>query len=189
MLDQQGHKIIDLGDDFYTVGKPHPMIDPSIREEEIAQLGDKPDVGVLLVDLVIGYGANGDPAESVIAGYQKACAKRDENHPLIVIATVTGSEQDPQCRSKQIEALKTANIVVMNNLPEAILLAKKLITPTKSTNLIKTYPLLSHISVINAGVRSFAEDLQSSNIPVVHYQWAPIAGGNKKLAAILQKLN
>ena len=64
----------------------------------------------------------------MISGYQKACAKRDDNHPLIAIATVTGSEQDPQCRSKQIEALKSANIVVMNNLPEAILLAKKLIT-------------------------------------------------------------
>lgn len=189
MLDQQGHKIIDLGDDFYTVGKPHPMIDPSIREDKIAQLGENHDVGVLLVDLVIGYGANANPAESVISGYQKACAKRGDNHPLIAIATVTGSEQDPQCRSKQIEALESANIVVMNNLPEAILLAKKLITPVKSNNFIKPYPLLSHISVINAGLRSFAEDLQSSNIPVVHYQWAPIAGGNKKLAAILQKLN
>ncbi len=189
MLEQNGHKIIDLGDDFYTVGKPHPMIDPSIREDEIAQLGNKPDVGVLLIDLVIGYGANADPAESVISGYQKACAKRDDNHPLIAIATVTGSEQDPQCRSKQIEALKSANIVVMNNLPEAILLAKKLITTNKSANLVKPYPLLSHISVINAGLRGFAEDLQASNIPVVHYQWAPIAGGNKRLAAILQKLN
>ena len=77
----------------------------------------------------------------------------------------------------------------MDNLPEAILLAKKLITPTKLTGLLKTYPLLNHISVINAGLRSFAEDLQSSNVPVVHYQWAPIAGGNQKLAAILKKLN
>ena len=102
---------------------------------------------------------------------------------------MTGSEQDPQRRSKQIEALKSANIVVMNNLPEAILLAKKLITTNKSANLVKPYPLLSHISVINAGLRGFAEDLQASNIPVVHYQWAPIAGGNKRLAAILQKLN
>lgn len=189
MLAQNGHKIIDLGDDFYTVGRPHPMIDPSIREQEICQLGDNTSVGVLLLDLVIGYGANTNPAESIITGYQKACAKRAADNPLIAIVTVTGSEQDPQCRSKQIDALKAANIVVMDNLPEAILLAKKLISPLKQIRSLKQYPLLDHISVINAGLRGFADDLQASNVPVVHYQWAPVAGGNQKLAAILKKLN
>ncbi|MCX8602445.1 MULTISPECIES: acyl-CoA synthetase FdrA [unclassified Gilliamella] len=189
MLDQNGHKIIDLGDDFYTVGRPHPMIDPSIREEEIAQLGQQPAVGVVLMDLVIGYGANADPAESVISGFSRACAARSADNPLIAIVTVTGSEQDPQSRHQQIEALKSANIIVMDNLPEAVLLAKRLITAGQASTPVKSYPLLSHISVINAGLRSFAEDLQASNIPVVQYQWAPIAGGNKKLAAILKKLN
>lgn len=189
MLDQNGHKIIDLGDDFYTVGRPHPMIDPSIREQEISQLGTQKSVGVLLLDLVIGYGANPNPAESIIAGYKAACAQRSADNPLIAIATVTGSQQDPQCRSEQIEALTTANILVMDNLPEAVLLAKKLITPIKTSTSLKRYPLLDHVSVINAGLRSFAEDLQSSKVPVVHYQWAPIAGGNQKLAAILKKLN
>lgn len=189
MFDQQGHKIIDLGDDFYTVGRPHPMIDPSIREHAIAQLGEQTGVGVLLLDLVIGYGANANPAESIISGYNKAIAKRSSHHPLIAIATVTGSESDPQCRSKQIAALQSAGITVMDNLPEAILLATKLITPANKIDCLKPCPLLEHISVINAGLRSFAEDLQSSNIPVVHYQWAPIAGGNQKLAAILKKLN
>ncbi|RLR65740.1 acyl-CoA synthetase FdrA, partial [Pseudomonas aeruginosa] len=51
-----------------------------------------------------------------------------------------------------------------------------------------TSPLLNGISVINAGLRSFADDLQSSGTAVVHYQWAPVAGGNKKLAEILKKL-
>ena len=189
MLDENGHKIIDLGDDFYTVGRPHPMIDPSIREQEISKLGAQKTVGVVLLDLVIGYGANPNPAESIIAGYKAACAQRSSDNPLIAIATVTGSQQDPQCRSQQITALTENNIVVMDNLPEAVLLAKKLITPTKSTGSLKSYPLLNHISVINAGLRSFAEDLLSSNVPVVHYQWAPIAGGNQKLAAILKKLN
>lgn len=188
MLDAKGHKIIDLGDDFYTVGRPHPMIDPSIREQEIANLGKRTDIGILLLDLVIGYGANADPAESIISGIDKASKQRSSDNPLITIATVTGSEQDPQCRSKQIEALKSANVIVMDNLPEAILLAIKLITPKQVDGAKQKYPLLDKIGVINAGLRSFAEDLQSSGTPVVQFQWAPIAGGNQKLANILKKL-
>lgn len=188
MLDAKGHTIIDLGDDYYTVGRPHPMIDPSIREQEITHLGDRIDVGVLLLDLVIGYGANANPAESIISGVEKARKKRTDNQPLNVIATVTGSEQDPQVRSLQIKALREADIIVMDNLPEAVLLAKKLITQAASSSSEKTYPLLDSVAVINAGLRSFAEDLQSAGVPVVHYQWAPIAGGNEKLAHILKKL-
>lgn len=189
MLDAKGHKIVDLGDDFYTVGRPHPMIDPSIREQEIAALGKNNNVGVLLIDLVIGYGANQNPAESVIEGVKQAKKLRTQDNPLIVIATVTGTESDPQNRTEQINLLKENGIVVLDNLPEAVLLSCKLIDPvchnqTKS----EQPPLLKGVSVINAGLRSFAEDLQSAAIAVIHYQWAPIAGGNPQLANILKKL-
>ncbi|MFN6784627.1 acyl-CoA synthetase FdrA, partial [Proteus mirabilis] len=62
MLDAQGHKIIDMCDDFYTQGKPHPMIDPYTRNKFISELSNKHDIGVLLVDYVLGYGATSDPA-------------------------------------------------------------------------------------------------------------------------------
>lgn len=188
MLAEKGHKIIDLGDDFYTVGRPHPMIDPSIREQEISALGNNTSIGILLIDLVIGYGANADPAESIVTGVNQARSSRNKDNPLIVIATVTGSEQDPQVRSKQIQALIDADIIVMDNLPEAVLLAYQLITPVEEIRSSHHYPLLDKVNVINAGLRGFAEDLQSADIAVVHYQWAPIAGGNKKLANILKKL-
>lgn len=189
MLEAKGHKIIDLGDDFYTVGRPHPMIDPSIREHEIALLGKNNQVGVLLIDLVIGYGANANPAESVIEGVKQANKHRTPDNPLVVIATVTGTENDPQNRSEQINLLKESGITVLDNLPEAILLSCKLIDPichNQSTQ--ENPPLLKGVNVINAGLRSFAEDLQSANVSVIHYQWAPIAGGNPQLANILKKL-
>lgn len=189
MLNADGHLILDLGDDFYTVGKPHPMIDPSTRIQAIAELGDKPEIGVLLADVVIGYGANGDPAASLIEGVAKAKLARDVKNPLIVIATVTGSEHDPQGRSAQIQALTDAGIVVMNALPDAILLAMQLITPETPAASTAVPSLLTDIGVINIGLRSFAEDLQSASIPVVQYQWAPIAGGNAALAAMLKKLH
>ena len=185
MLNAEGHTIIDLGDDFYTVGRPHPMIDPSTREEYIARLANQPEVGVLLVDLVIGYGAQSDPATSLADAVKKLKSKRSEL--LTVIATVTGTEQDPQGRSAQIEILRNAGICVVNNLPEAALLAVALITPRAKAESEKI-PLLEKVEVINAGIRSFADDLQASGTPVVHYQWAPVAGGNQKLADLLKKL-
>ncbi len=44
------------------------------------------------------------------------------------------------------------------------------------------------IRVINVGLEGFADDLTSQDVPVVHVQWAPPAGGNPKLADLLSKL-
>lgn len=188
MLDADGHQIIDLGDDFYTVGRPHPMIDPALRNQLIAGLGVQPQVRVLLVDVVIGFGATADPAASLIQAWQQACAARDGGQPLFAIATVTGTERDPQCRSRQIAALEDAGITVVDSLPEATQLAAELIRPTLSSTHPSTPRLLEAVAVINAGLRSFALDLQDAGMPVVHYQWAPVAGRNKKLARLLERL-
>lgn len=188
MLDADGHQILDLGDDFYTVGRPHPMIDPTLRNLLIADLGAKPQVRVLLLDVVIGFGATADPAASLVSAWQKACAARSDNQPLYAIATVTGTERDPQCRSQQIATLEDAGIAVVSSLPEATLLAAALIHPLPSATQQHTPSLLENVAVINIGLRSFALELQSASKPVVHYQWSPVAGGNKKLARLLERL-
>lgn len=188
MLDADGHRIIDMGDDFYTQGKPHPMIDPTTRNQAIASLSQQTGVGVLLLDVVIGYGAQRDPAESLASEVSKLREKRSPSHPLAVIATVTGTEQDPQQRSAQIAVLNEAGIAVMNTLPEAVELACHLIAPRPAAVDEPLPALLEGVAVINAGLRSFAEDLQINDVPVVHYQWAPVAGGNQRLANILKKL-
>lgn len=188
MLDADGHQIIDLGDDFYTVGRPHPMIDPALRNQLIADLGAKPQVRVLLLDVVIGFGATADPAASLVSAWQKACAARSDSQALYAIATVTGTERDPQCRSQQIATLEDAGIAVVSSLPEATLLAAALIHPLSSATQQHTPSLLENVAVINIGLRSFALELQSASKPVVHYQWSPVAGGNKKLARLLERL-
>ncbi|HAU5677790.1 acyl-CoA synthetase FdrA [Citrobacter europaeus] len=188
MLDAAGHQIIDLGDDFYTVGRPHPMIDPALRNQLITDLGSQPQVRVLLVDVVIGYGATADPAASLVQAWQKACVARGIDQPLFAIATVTGTEGDPQCRSLQIATLEDAGIAVVSSLPEATLLAAELIRPSQPLSHQSAPSLLEKVAVINAGLRSFALDLQAAEKPVVHYQWAPVAGGNKKLARLLERL-
>lgn len=187
MLDAGGHRIVDLGDDSYTLGRPHPMIDPTTRSIEIEKQAAFPDVGVLLLDVVLGYGACADPAGAVVEAVDQVRAKRTA--PLVVIATLTGTEGDPQGRSEQEEKLREAGVAVVETLEEAVLLAVSL-THHQNHNIPQTHSaLLAGVQVINAGLRSFALDLQSSGTPVVHYQWAPVAGGNARLASLLKQLH
>lgn len=189
MLDADGHRIVDLGDDVYTLGRPHPMIDPSTRSIEIEKLAHQANTGVLLLDVVLGFGACADPAGAVVDAVQKVRNTRGAGNPLVVIATLTGTESDPQCRSAQTDTLLNADIVVMNSLQEAVLLATHLTARPQQVAAPARPALLDGVKVINAGLRSFASDLQSTGTPVVHYQWAPVAGGNAKLASLLKQLN
>jgi len=103
-----GHTLIDMGDDDFTRGKPHPMIDPTLRNQRIAAELSDPKTAVLLFDLVLGYGAAAEPAAElleILAQYPR------ENRPLLV-AHVCGTEADPQQRSRQIQALRSAGVLV-----------------------------------------------------------------------------
>ncbi len=102
------HVILDLGDDKYTQGKPHPMIDPSVRDDNIIAALQDPDVGVILMDVVIGYGAHDDPAGHIVEILQ---THGGSDRPAI-IASVTGTEADPQGRSAQMAKLQAAGVHV-----------------------------------------------------------------------------
>ncbi|HET7669891.1 MAG TPA: acyl-CoA synthetase FdrA [Burkholderiales bacterium] len=95
---------IDLGDDEFTRGRPHPMIEPELRNEHIRTAVGDPQVGVLLFDLVLGFGAHADPAGVLIAGL--------EGNRKPVVASVTGTERDPQGWSRQVAALRAAGVHV-----------------------------------------------------------------------------
>lgn len=103
-----GHRMIDLGDDEYTRGKPHPMIDPSVRDDALKEAFAARDIGVILVDVVIGHGAHQDPA----AHLSELVKEHGYGGGPLVIASVTGTEEDPQGRSAQVAKLKAAGIHV-----------------------------------------------------------------------------
>jgi FdrA protein len=103
-----GHSMIDLGDDEYTQGKPHPMIDPTVRDRALIDALADDNVGVILADIVIGFGAHHDPAGHFADVVQR---HGSENGPLI-IASVTGTEEDPQTRSAQMAKLQAAGVRV-----------------------------------------------------------------------------
>jgi len=110
--------VLDLGDDEYTIGRPHPMIDPGLRNEMLKQALASKDIAVILLDVVIGYGAHEDPAGSVA----EVLSVTPENGPL-VIASVTGTEADPQNYSAQVRRLREAGVIVEASNARAVELA------------------------------------------------------------------
>ena len=114
----KGHCFIDFGDDEYTRGRPHPMIDPTIRDLAISEALKNPDVGVILIDVVIGYGAHDDPAGHL----GTVLPPRQKDSPLI-IASVTGTDSDIQNRASQVRKLEEAGILVAPSNADAALLA------------------------------------------------------------------
>jgi FdrA protein len=113
------HAMIDLGADEYTAGRPHPMIDPGVRDEAMRGALESAHVGVLLVDVVIGYGAHADPAGH-LAG---VIARHPPKDGVAIIASVTGTEDDPQRRGAQIAKLEAAGVRVAPSNADAAALA------------------------------------------------------------------
>lgn len=118
-----GHVLIDLGDDEFTRGRPHPMIEPSVRDRPLAEALADPEVGVILIDVVLGFGGHPDPAGHLAATLAKVGAKR----PLI-IGSVTGVEDDPQRLSAQVAKLEAAGVIVAPSNADAAALALRAIS-------------------------------------------------------------
>ncbi len=103
----QGHTLIDFGDDEFTVGRPHPMIDFSLRRERLRQEAADPETAVILLDVVLGYGAHPDPAGELAPVIEKVAGD------VGVICSITGTGDDPQNRSQVETALRSAGAQVL----------------------------------------------------------------------------
>lgn len=106
-----GHLVVDTGDDAYTVGRPHPMVDQTVRCSLIRAAGADLSVRVLLLDLVLGDGAHPDPGPELVRCVVAARAAR-AGRPLAVVVSVCGSRRDPQGTRRQEEVLRHAGIHV-----------------------------------------------------------------------------
>lgn len=202
MLECNGHQVIDLGDDVYTRGRPHPMIDPSIRVQMIKETAAKKETAVILLDNVIGYGGHEDMA-GVLAGVIKEAKEKakSEGREVLFIASVTGTQGDPQVYEEQAKKLKDAGAIVCETNASASRLAVDIISYLETKEEIKEIQekvvsnkngILQLLSdkprVVNVGLKHFAETVKQHGGQVVQYNWSPVAGGNKRLAAILAKL-
>jgi FdrA protein len=120
LLDGDGHRIVDYGDDAYTLGRAHPMIDPRSRQQAIRAAVEQDRVGILLVDVILGYGAHPDPAGALAPAIEAAGrTARERGDELVTIVSVVGTDQDPQCYSAQVERLCAAGATVARSNAQA----------------------------------------------------------------------
>jgi succinyl-CoA synthetase alpha subunit len=122
------HTTVDLGDDEFTVGRPHPMIDFRLRNERILAAAGDPATAVILLDVVLGYGAHPDPAGALvpaIEGATKAAAKRRRG--LAIVASVCGTPADPQGLERQETRLVAAGVLLAPSNAQAARLAASLV--------------------------------------------------------------
>jgi FdrA protein len=127
----EGNLVVDTGDDAYTVGRPHPMVDQTVRCELIRAAGADPTVRVLLLDLVLGDGAHPDPAPEIVRCVAAARAARG-GRPLSVVVSVCGSRHDPQGTARQEEVLQLAGIHVDPSAALAAAEAAALLVPARA---------------------------------------------------------
>jgi FdrA protein len=115
---------LDLGEEEYTKGRPHPMIDPQARVDMIRAAGDDPDVAVVLLDVVLGHGSHPDPAGLLAP----VCAEISGPGGPRVVAYVLGTDRDPQGYRGQVGALVDAGCVVTETAARAALAAAAIAT-------------------------------------------------------------
>lgn len=201
------HEVIDLGDDMYTQGKPHPMIDPEKRIEKLETSADSEDTAVIMLDNVIGYGSHADMASELAPTIKRITDKaKSEERSLVVLATVVGTDKDAQGYDKQRQILEEAGAILCDTNDQMVRTAIELVggkveqpvLETKnfekgSEDLSVDEKMMSLISnnpsVINIGLKSFTEAVENSGAEVVQFNWRPVAGGDEKLMKVLQFLN
>jgi succinyl-CoA synthetase alpha subunit len=112
--------IIDMGDDEFTQGRPHPMIDPALRDLRIGQEAADPETAVVLFDVVLGYGSALDPVAGLVPAITAAqAAAAAEGRQVAFIGYVCGTDQDPQDRAQIVSRLLAAGVLVASTNAEA----------------------------------------------------------------------
>ncbi|WP_312500918.1 acyl-CoA synthetase FdrA [Lacrimispora sp.] len=208
MLNTQGYTIIDLGDDVYTVGKPHPMIDPANRIACMKQALEEEQTGVILFDLVLGYGSHEDMAGALLPGIVDMMEQiKKQERKIYFVAAICGTRGDKQNYDLQKKKLEDIGVILCTSNKRAVETAlfligypyvekEKTILPNEKVKADKDHIVSKKMTdllsqkprVINIGLKSFTDVLENFSCKVVQYQWAPPAGGDLELIKALQYL-
>jgi succinyl-CoA synthetase alpha subunit len=122
------HTLLDMGDEYYTLGKPHPMIDGSLRKIRIKEESLDPQVAIIFLDFILGYNASLDPVGELLdAIIQSKQAVKERGAHLTVVASVCGTENDPQDLNLQTSMLREQGVIVFNSNAKAVLFCARLL--------------------------------------------------------------
>ena len=177
------HSLLDLGEDVFTVGRLHPMIDNDLRIRRLRQEAEDPEVGLILMDVVLGEGAHADPASELAP----AIAEAREQHAVEVVVILVGTDEDPQGLEAQEQQLREAGASVFMDTSSAVAYATSPFTSREAKSLEVEF-LSRPVAAINVGLETFHESLREQGAESVHVDWRPPAGGDERLQAILQKM-
>ena len=126
----RGHTAIDLGDDVFTRGRPHPMIDQTLRAERMQKEAADPEVAVILFDVVLGYGAHPDPVAELVPAIRSAQAKAAAGgRQVAFVGSVCGTAADPQNLARQEAALREAGVALADSNAQAVRIAARIAAP------------------------------------------------------------
>lgn len=124
----EGHTLLDLGDDFFTTGRAHPMIDPTIRLSRILEECERPDTAVILLDFEIGYGVHEDPVGASLDAIKDGIKlSKEAGHEVKFVTYVQGTNKDKQNKGYQEKLLEDCGCIVAKSNIEAIRLAYKML--------------------------------------------------------------
>jgi FdrA protein len=191
----QGHTIVDLGEDEFTVGRLHPMMDNDLRIRRLLQEAEDPQVAVILLDVVLGYGAHPDPVAELGPAIAAARSRAEEDgRYLRTVVVVVGTDEDPQDFAAQVRQLRAAgaNVETSNDVAVhsvgRLLQALNPVRAAAPSVSVDSGVLSRPLAAINVGLELFAESLVGQDAPVVHVDWKPPASGNERLMGILERM-
>jgi len=186
-LHSRAHTIIDLGDEFFMVGRLHPMIDNDLRIRRMKQEAADSEVGMILFDVVLGEGSHLDPASELVPAIREIQGNRKD---VEFVAMVIGTDEDPQNIQSQLDQLKEAGVNVFRTATEAVEYISLRFSTNKKSEFtpVNLEQLKEPLAAINVGLESFYDSLISQGAQAVHVEWRPPAGGNEKMAALLAKI-
>ncbi len=197
-LVSQGHTIVDLGEDEFTVGRLHPMMDHELRIRRLEAESEDPETALILLDVVLGFGSHPDPAAELVPAIKTARSKaKKAGRYLEVVTVISGTDADPQDMKSQEEQFLGAGARVFHSNDAAARFVGRLVRAlegkeaqenSESFNPVDLESLTGEFSAINVGLESFTESLLAQNVDAVQVDWKPAAGGDADLMALLEKM-
>jgi FdrA protein len=190
-LRSRENTVLDLGEDDFTQGRLHPMMDNDLRLRRMAQEAADVNVSLIMLDIVLGEGAHPDPASEIGPAVERALdGARMAGRSLDFAVIVIGSDVDAQQLEAQIARMVEAGAVVFQDTILAVNYAR---TKLASKVTEPGQPLVSgsfqgSLSAINVGLETFYDSLVAQGSAAVQVEWRPPAGGNEKLLAVLEKM-
>ncbi len=197
-LISQGHTIVDLGEDEFTVGRLHPMMDHELRIKRLESEAEDPETALIFLDVVLGYGSHPDPAAELVPAIQAARSKAKKGgRYLEVVVLISGTDADPQDMTSQVEQFLETGAQVFHSNDKAVRYAGRLVRALEAApepkkegafKQVELGSLTNAFSAINVGLESFTESLVAQNVGALQVDWKPAAGGDTDLMALLEKM-